>query len=148
MTDSVPRTTLPVHGTTRYLRTHLAVVDGALRWEVPLALLGIVPLGSIRIDVPVRDVATVRMRRMVPHPIRLAVGGALAVVPWFFMRWWLSIPLLILGLWVVLVALGPHLEVVTTRGEVHRAPICFGHQFDAELYKSAVESILQTVPNS
>jgi hypothetical protein len=148
MTDSVPRTTLPVHGTTRYLRTHLAVVAGVLEWEVPRSVLGIVPLGSRLISVPVREVAAVRMRRMVPHPVRLGIGLVLVVAPWLLLPWWVSLPLLILGLWTLLVAVGPHLEVVTTDGATHRAPICFGHQFDAELYKSAVESILGAAPES
>ena len=42
MTDSVPRTTLPVHGSTRYIRTIIEVDDGVVRWEVPRTLLGMV----------------------------------------------------------------------------------------------------------
>ena len=143
MAYSVPRTTLPVHGTTRYIRTHVAVDDGVLKWEVPRTLLGMIPVGSRLIDVPVADVESVRLRRVVPHPVRVAIGVALVAAPWFLVPWWASVPLLILGLWTILIALGPHLEVVTKAGKVHRSPICFGHSLDAELYMAAVEDMIK-----
>ncbi len=142
MTSSVPRTTLPIHGTTRYIRTYLEVDNGVLKWEVPRTLLGMVPIGSRMIDVPIADVAGVRMRRFAPHPIRTAIGVALVVAPWFLLPWWAAAPLLILGLWTILTALGPHLEVTTKSGMTHRSPVCFRHSFDAELYIAAVEDMI------
>ncbi len=143
MAYSVPRTRLPVHGTTRYIRTELEVVDGTLIWEVPRTILGMIPAGSRSIEIPIADVSTVEMRRVVPHPIRLSLGLVAAVGPWFFLPWWAAIPLLLLGLWTILIALGPHLEVVTKGGTKHRSPVCFGHSLDAELYKAAVEDMIK-----
>ena len=142
MTTSVPRTTLPIHGTTRYIRTHLQVDDGVLKWEVPQTLLGMIQIGSREIDVSLADVAEVNMRRVALHPIRLAIGLVLVIAPWFFLPWWGAVPLLILGLWAILNTLGPHLELVTKSGEVHRSPICWGHSLDAELYMAAVDDMI------
>lgn len=142
MTGSVPRTTLPIHGTTRYIRTHLAVDDGVLRWEVPRTLLGMIQIGSLMIEIPVADVEMVRMRRFMPDPIRLAVGLVLVVAPWFLLPWWVSVPLLILGLWTILITLGPRLEVITKSAATHRSPVCFRHSLDAELYIAAVEDMI------
>ena len=144
MTDSVPRTTLPVHGSTRYIRTYIEVDDGVVRWEVPRTLLGMIPIGSRFIEVPVGEVESVEMRRVVPHPIRLLVGAGLVIVPWFFLPWWVAVPLLILGLWTILIALGPHLQLSTSGGQVHRAPVCFRHSLDAELYVAALEDMISS----
>ena len=142
MANSVPRTTLPVHGTTRDIRTHLAVDDGVLRWEVPRTLLGMIPIGSRLVEVPLVEIDELVMRKVVPHPLRLAAGAALVVIPWFVLAWWLSVPLLVLGLWTILITFGPHMELHTKTGAVHRAPICFGHALDAELYMAAVEDMI------
>ncbi len=144
MADSVPLTTLPVHGSTRYIRTRIEVDDGLVRWEVPRTILGMIPAGSRFIEVPVAEVASVQMRRVVPHPIRILMGVGLAVAPWSLLPWWLSVPPLILGLWTILIALGPHLELVTVGGEVHRAPVCFRHSLDAELYIAALEDMISS----
>lgn len=141
MTDSVPRTTLPVHGSTRYIRTYIEVDDGVIRWEVPRTVLGMIPIGSRFIEVPIAEVISVEMRRVVPHPVRLLVGVALVIAPWFFLPWWVSVPMLLLGLWTILIALGPHLELATKSGKVHRAPVCPRHSLDAELYIAAIEDI-------
>ena len=143
MADSVPRITLPVHGTTRYVRTHLAVDEGVLRWEVPRTLLGMVPVASRSIEVPLDQIEDLALRRIVPHPFRLAVGAALVSLPWLFFAWWLSLPLLLLGLWAILTTLGPHLELHTKTGVVHRSPVCFAHSLDAELYMAAVEDMIR-----
>ncbi len=142
MTNSVPRTTLPVHGSTRYIRTYIEVDDGLVRWEVPRTLLGMVPIGSRLIEVPVAEVTAIQMRRVVPHPFRLLLGAALVIAPWFFVHWGLAVPLLLLGLWTTLIALGPHLQLATSGGEVHRAPVCFRHSLDAELYIAAIEDMI------
>jgi hypothetical protein len=142
MTYSVPRTRLPIHGTTRYIRTELEVDDGVVRWDVPRTLLGMLEIGSRRIEVPIDDVASVEIRRFTPHPVRLLVGVAGVALPWFFLPWWASVPLLILGLWTIITTLGPHLELRTKAGEVHRTPVCPGHSLDADLYIAAVGDMI------
>jgi hypothetical protein len=74
----------------------------------------------------------------------LLVGLGFVVLPWFLVPWWAALPLLILGLWVTLVALGPQLALRTHSGAQHRAAVCFGHQLDAELYIAAVEDLAAT----
>jgi len=106
-----------------------------------------VPIGSRLIEVPIAEVDSMDVKRVVLHPIRLLAGAGLVIVPWFFLPWWGSLPLLILGLWTILIALGPHLEVVTKTGKVQRSPICFGHSLDAELYKAAVEDMISGEPS-
>lgn len=142
MAESIPRTILPVHGSTRYIRTYLEVDNGVVRWEIPRTILGMIPVGSHLIEVPVAKVKSVHMRRVVPHPFRLLAGAALIIAPWFVLPWWAAVPLLLLGLWTVLIALGPHLQLSTSEGEVHRAPVCFRHSLDAELYIAALEDIV------
>jgi hypothetical protein len=101
-----------------------------------------IPAGSRSIEVAVADVVSVEMRRMVPHPLRIAIGVAAVVLPWFFLPWWVSIPLLILGLWAILTTLGPHLELRTKAGKIHRTPVCPGHSLDADLYVAAVRDMI------
>ena len=144
MTDSVPRTTLPVHGSTRYIRTKIEVDEGVVRWEVPRTVLGMIAIGSRFIEVPVEDVASVQMRRVVVQPSRLLTGAVLAVAPWFLLPWWLSVPVLLLGLWTILIALGPHLEMVTSGGVVHRTPVCFRHSLDGDLYVAALDDMISS----
>jgi hypothetical protein len=75
------------------------------------------------------------------NPLHLVIGLAGVILPWVFLPWWASVPLLILGLWIVLVALGPQLLLRTRSSRTYRAPVCFGHQLDAELYISVVEEL-------
>ncbi len=141
----LPQISLPVHSLARYLRVRLAVTDGMVRWEVPRALLGIVPAGTRRVTVPVGEVLSVRMRR-VGHPLRLLIGAAGVVTPivlgvlwggW----WWALLPMIVVGLWVILVSLGPHLEALTRSGRPRRTGVCFTHQMDAEVYAAGVEDL-------
>lgn len=145
MGNSVPRTTLPAHGTTRYIRTHLAVDDGVLRWEVPRTLLGMIPVGSRLIEVPLDEVDELVLRRVVAHPFRRAIGAALVVLPWLLLPWWLSVPLVILGLWTIVITFGPQVELRTKAGVVHRSPVCLSHSLDAELYMALVEDMIKPV---
>ena len=142
MTGSVqaPPIRVPTHNLTRYSRTTVEVSDNTVRWRVPRTILGLVPAGVRLVAVPIDDVASIRVSRTV-RPLRLLVGLAGVVLPWFFLPWWVSLPLLILGLWVVLVALGPQLILTTKKHERYQAPVCFGHQLDAELYMSVVEDL-------
>jgi len=119
------------------------VEDGVLGWEVPRTLLGMIAIGSRHIEVPVTEIGFLRLRRVVPHPVRWVIGAAGVVVPWCFVPWWAAVPLLVLGLWAILITLGPHLELETKSGEIQRAPVCFGHSLDAELYIAAVEDMIR-----
>jgi hypothetical protein len=141
----LPQITLPMHGSARYMRVRLEVRDGMLRWEVPRALLGLVPIGIRHVVIPVREVGSVLVRRMV-RPLRPAFGaagiaGPLVVACLWGGWWWAVMPMAIIGFWVILVALDPHIEAVTRTGARHRAAVCFGHQIDAELYAAAVNDL-------
>ncbi len=140
--SQLPPITVPTHLLTRYLRVRLGVSDGFLRWEVPRTLLGVVPAGVQHISVPVGDVESLRVHRVV-RPFSLLVGAACIVVPLVLALWWAAVPLGIVGLWVVLVSLGPRLEVVTHRGEKRHTSVCFSHQIDAELYMAAVTDLAE-----
>jgi hypothetical protein len=131
---------VPTHNLTRYLRTTVEVSDNTVRWEVPHTILGLFPVGNRQVVVPVDDVASIRVGRRV-RPLRFLIGLGGAILPWFFLPWWASLLLLIVGLWIVLVALGPQLILATHKSETHQAPVCFGHQLDAELYISVVEDL-------
>lgn len=135
-----PPITVPMHNLTRYLRAQIAVVDRLVTWELPRTLLGLVPIGHRHVTVPVADVKSLAVGRNL-RPLRLTVGLGAVVGPWFFLPWWASLPLLVIGLWIVLVALGPQLVLVTRSGRKHRAEVCFGHQLDAELYIEVVEDL-------
>jgi hypothetical protein len=72
------------------------------------------------------------------QPVRFGFGAACIAVPLMFDLWWLAIPMTLFGLWLLLISLGQQLEVLTTAGTRHRAPVCFNHQLDGELYAHAV----------
>jgi hypothetical protein len=137
----VPETRIPQHNLARHLRVRLGASDGMLRWQVPRALAGIVPIGTKRISVPIGEIESIGVGRTL-RPLRLLIGVAAVVVPPFLAPWWVSVPLVLCGLWVILVALGPHLQVETHAGRRYRAGVCFSHQIDAELYLGAVEDLV------
>ena len=137
---SVPPMIMPAHGLVRYCRTKVEVDDGVVRWDMPRTLLGVLPLGSRSVAVAVDDVASIRIDRVVRW-FDLTMGLALMIAPWFFLPWWASSLLLILGTWVALVSLGPELEIETRSGTKHGAAVCPGHELDAELYITAVEDL-------
>lgn len=136
-----PPIRVPTHGLTRYLRATVEVTAGVVRWVVPRTLLGLVPIGNREVAVPIEQVEGIRVGKAI-RPFRLATGLALAVVPWPYLPWWAAAVLLLLGIWVVLVALGPQLMLVTHNHKTHRTPVCFDHQLDAELYVAAVEDLV------
>jgi len=137
-----PQIAVPVHGLTRYLRTKLEATDGVLRWEVPRTLLGVVPIGVRHVSVPVANVLSQQVGRGV-RPFNLVAGAACIAVPLILGLWWAAVPLVIFGAWVVLVSLGPRLEVVTHTGTEHHANVCLSHQIDAELYMAAVDDLVE-----
>ena len=140
--QQVPPVTVPVHRLARYLRVRLQVTDGVLRWDVPRALLGVVPIGVRHISMSAGDVRSLRVHRVVRW-FNLVVGALCIVVPLVFGLWWVAAPMLIFGVWVVLVSLGPRLDVVTDSGEKDHASVCFSHQLDAELYMAAVSDLAE-----
>ena len=141
-TQQVPPITVPTHRLTRYLRVRLEVVSGVLRWDVPRTLLGVVPVGVRHVALPVSDVRSLVVHRVV-RPFNLAVGALCVAVPIALGLWWAAAPMLILGAWVILVSLGPRLDVVTRSGAEDQANVCFSHQFDAELYMAAVTDLAE-----
>ena len=140
--QQVPPITVPTHGLTRYLRARLEVVDGILRWEVPRTLLGVVPAGVRHVLVPVADVESLAVHRAV-RPFSLVVGVLCIELPLVLGLWWIAAPLFICGAWVVLVSLGPRIDVATRSGAEEHANVCFSHQIDAELYMTAVTDLAE-----
>ena len=132
--------TVPAHGTTRYLRTDLEVDDGVMRWHAPRTVLGIVRIGTRTIEVPVEDIRKIRMHRGLRLLPRL-VAIALVLLAWVLLPWWLAAVFTIIGLWALLITLGPRIEVETRSGRIHSAPVCFGHGIDAELFIDGVNDI-------
>jgi hypothetical protein len=133
---------LPQHGLTRYLRVRLEVVDGVLRWERPRTMLGIVPLGISRLGIPLAHVRGLRLRQRAMRPFRLIPGLLLIGLPLFVLPWWAAVPLMVIGVWVTFVSLGPRLEIDTRAGKHHRTGVCPGHQFDADLFIEAVNGMI------
>lgn len=144
--QQVPWMTVPTHRLTRYLRVGLEVTDGVLRWDVPRTLLGVVPVGTRHVSLPVADVRSLQVHRVVRW-INLVVGAACIVVPLVFGIWWFAAPMAIFGIWVILVSLGPRLDVVTESGMTGHASVCFSHQLDAELYMAAVTDLAEEARN-
>jgi hypothetical protein len=135
---------LPVHPAARHLRTRLAVDEWVLRWDVPRALLGIVPLGTKHVEVPLAELGSLALVRLAVRPLRLVVGILIAFGAFALgLPWWGTIGLLALGGWVSFRALVSGLELRTTTGAVHHAGVCFGHLFDAEVYAVAVDDLLR-----
>ena len=139
--DRLPPMLVPQHNLARYLRVRLEVLDGILRWLAPRTILGIVPIGTKRFELPVAEVAAMRISRVV-RPLHLVLGLACVVVPFVLgWRWFAVIPMVILGLWLILIGFGPRLEVLTRAGRRHRVAVCFGHALDAELFIAGVDDI-------
>lgn len=133
----LPSVTLPTNNLTRYMRIRMGVDDGVLNGEVPRTLLGILPLGTRRITAPIEEVRGVSIARSL-DPLGGGAAAALILLPWFVLPWWAATLLLIVGLWVLAVAWGPKLSIVTTGGKRHTARICFGHELDGELFAEAL----------
>ena len=133
---------LPQHGLARYRRIRLDVTAGVLRWQHPRTLLGIVPFGRIRVELPLGDLESVHLQRPAFRALPLAGGLLLLAVPLFVIPWWIAVPLMVVGAWAALVSFGPQLVVLTRAGKRHRAAVCFGHQLDADLFVAAVEEFI------
>lgn len=136
----VPPMIVPAHNLARWIHSKLEVRNGTMRWEVPRTIVGLLPVGKRLIEVPAADISQIRVGR-VARPLGLATGIAGIVLPlWLGWGWWaiLTIPL---GLWIILVALGPRMVATTHAGHTYHADVCFGHAIDADLYIAAVEDI-------
>lgn len=140
---SLPPMLLPQHGLARFLRVELEVDAGVLRWRRPRTVLGVLPLGVSRLEMPLADISNLHLQTRPLRPGRLAAGFLLVALPFFFLPWWMALLLVISGVWVILVSLGPQLEVTTASGKRHRAAVCFGHQFDADLFIEAVHGAIE-----
>lgn len=131
---------VPAHNLARWIHARLDVAEGVMRWETQRTFLGIVPLGRRRVEVPATEVSQIRLGRRL-RPSSLLIGLAIMVIP-FLLGWgWWAVSSLPMGLWVVVVSMGPRMEAKTITGRTHRVDVCFGHQIDAELYIAAVEDI-------
>lgn len=137
----LPEMRLPVHGITRYLRVRIEVDDGVVRWAVPRALVGLIPIGVRRVAAPVSTLRSVGVRRVVTTH-RLLTGLVVAASPWFFLRWWWSLPITLVGAAIALTSIGLHLEVNTREGRRLCAPVCEGHRIDAELYADGLRDLI------
>jgi hypothetical protein len=136
----LPPLILPQHNLTRYLRVRLEVTGGMLRVAAPRALLGLVGLGMRRVEIPIADVVVLKVGRGV-RLLRFLAGVACIVAAAVLAPWWIIVPMVAAGLWVILVSLGPQLEVVTSSGTRHRAGVCFTHRLDGELFAGAVNQL-------
>lgn len=139
---NLPPMTLPQHRLARYLRVRLEVDHGVLQWVRPRTLAGLVPVGTRQMSLPIWEVRSLRLHRASLRPARLFTGLALVVVPFAALRWWMALPGAVVGVWVIVVSLGPRLEVVTRTGERHEAAVCVGHQLDAGLFIDAVQDLI------
>jgi hypothetical protein len=54
---------LPQHGLTRYLHVRLGVTEGVLWWERPRTALGIVPIGTERVEVSLDELRSLRLHQ-------------------------------------------------------------------------------------
>ena len=138
--SSVPPMIVPAHNLARWVRTELSVANASMVWDMPRTILGIVPLWRRRVVVPAADVDRLQLGRAIRVP-SLLVGAALVTLPLVLGWGWWALATVPIGIWIGLVALGPRLVAVSSSGAKYRANVCFGHQFDAELYVAAVEDI-------
>ena len=145
MTSSLrlPEMILPQHNLTRYVRVGLSVTDGIMVWRLRRLVLGVMPIGSRQIRVPVAQVTSMRLQDWTMRPWRWPFTIGLIVAAALFTPWWVMTPLILIGAWASFVSIGPSLRVTTIDGAVHRAAVCFGHRLDAELFVEAVTDIAE-----
>ena len=129
---SLPRITVAQSRMTPYLRAWIEVSDGMLRWQVTRALFGVLPIGMGDVEVPIASVRVVRVLRVGRPLWRLIVALAAGVLLVVVFRW-ISVPIVLIGVWLTMVSFRPHLEVETVAGARHRAAFCLDAQLDAEL---------------
>jgi hypothetical protein len=137
---SLPRITVPQSRMTPYLRAWVEVSDGVLRWQVPRALLGVVPIGTRHIEIPLEAVRSVRVLRA-PAMLGRFLAALVVAVVLLIAFGWIAVPFVLVGVWLVLVSNRPHLEVETFDGRRQRAAFCLDAQIDAELYAISVNEL-------
>ncbi len=139
--STVPTTTLPVHPLTRYLKVKLGVANGVVQWTVPQALAGVLPIGRTTVEIPLADVDSVAVKLRL-RPFDLMLGSAAVAAPLILGWGWLGAPVVVIGAWITLASFNQYVVADVAGGSAHRAPVCFGHRFDAELYRDAVNDLL------
>jgi hypothetical protein len=126
---------LPVDRLTPYLRVRIATDDRSLAIERRRAPLGLIPLSTQRIEIPLIELASARVKRNVRLQCLVA---ALVLAAGVFL---LDLPMVArvaLGIAAVLellLALGPGeaMRVERTDGRSWTIPFCRTHTFDASL---------------
>lgn len=136
----LPLTTLPLNTMTPYLRAHLEVVEGTLRWDSWWTALGFVPVRRERHSWAVAEVAAVRSR-VGFHWDRVLVGIALVASALVLTRAWMSV--LALGVAGVLFVMAPTAQLCVTgdNGRTHRLSICIRHRLDLDLIVMALDDL-------
>lgn len=107
-----------------------------------MSIEGILPIGRRVIDMPVEEVATLEVGKVI-HPVRLTVTVAVLVLAILTGSWWIVVPGVVIALWIVVVAFGPNLIPTTTSGDRETTAICLGHQIDGEFHRDAVWAIAE-----
>lgn len=139
---SLPRITVAQSRMTPYLRAWVEVTGDVLRWQVPRTLLGVLPIGTRHIDIPIASVRSVRVLRA-PLMLGRLIVDVLASIALIVAFGWIAVPVVIIGTWLVLVSNRPHLEVEALDGTRHRAAFCLDAQLDAELYAMSVNDLAE-----
>lgn len=137
----LPPTVLPLNTITPYLRARLEVADDCLRWESPRTVLGIIPIGSRRVEIPLGAIKSVGARYGV-YPVRLLLGAGLLAVPFLVTTWWAAAGTLAAAGALLLLAPAARLDVVTADGRAHRLGICIRHRLDVDLIAAALDDLI------
>jgi len=136
----LPLTTLPLNTTTPYLRAHVEVVDGILRWDSWWTVLGFLPVRRDRLAVPLADDPATRSRVGL-HWDRLIVGVALAAAALVWVRGWMAVTALAVAglMWMMT----PTAQLCVTRkgARERRLSVCIRHKLDVDLIALALEDL-------
>jgi hypothetical protein len=133
---------LPVHRLTPYLRVRIFTDDRSLAIERRRALLGLIPLWTGRIEIPLTELASARVTAHVRLQCLAAAGALAASIFLFDLPMALGVVLGILALLELPLALGPGkaMRVERSDGRSRTVPFCRTHTFDASL---ALEDAVQ-----
>jgi hypothetical protein len=126
---------LPVHRLTPYLRLRISTDDRSLTIDHRRSLIGLIPLWTHRIEIPLTELASGRVKTNVRLQC-LAAAGVLAVsVLLLDLPLVLRVVLVILALLELLLALAPGkaLWIERSDGRSWTIAFCRAHSFDASL---------------
>ena len=125
---------LPVFRPTPYLRVRISINDRALRIEHRPAFLGFVPLRRRRIEIPLGQFASGRVKTFVRLDCVAAVVAIAAVMLLVELPVAAIVPLAILGIFELLLSIPNRaLRVERADGRSWTIPICRDYAFDASL---------------